>query len=83
MDERDSAVPKNEKHSFLSWLRFIADVSLINYTVMLEKRWKLDGRAGNALSAICVKVFPALAYLPDTYELIKLTIKFSEAFAPV
>lgn len=32
---------------------------------------------------MCVKVFPVLAYLPDTYELIELTVKFSEASAPV
>lgn len=64
LNERDSAVPENERHSLLSWLEVIADVPL-NCTILLEKGLKFYGNAGNDLSAICVKVCPALADLPD------------------
>lgn len=62
LNERESDVPEHERHSLLSWLEVIADVSL-NCSVLLEKGWKFDGNAGNDLSAICVKVCSALAGL--------------------
>lgn len=36
LNERESAVPEHERHSLLSWLEVIADVSL-NCSVLLEK----------------------------------------------
>lgn len=36
LNERESAVPEHERHSLLSWLQVIADVSL-NCSVLLEK----------------------------------------------
>lgn len=71
-NERDSAVPKNEWHSFLSWLKILADVSLINCSVLLWEEIKFDGNAGNVLAAICMKVFPALAEVTGSTRLIGL-----------